>query len=47
MDADLFVVRNLGGRVRDDDSLKPLIFLETFSGGKALEQVVIIHHTGA
>jgi hypothetical protein len=43
LNTEIFVVQNLGGRVKG--SLNLLIFIETLSQGKALEQVVIIHHS--
>ncbi|KAH8897955.1 carbonic anhydrase [Thozetella sp. PMI_491] len=40
---DAFVVRNLGGRVKN--SLNALLFVEEFTKGQALKDVIIIHHT--
>jgi carbonic anhydrase len=39
-----FVVRNLGGRIAAN--LEVLLFIETFTQGKALKDIVIIHHFG-
>lgn len=39
-----FVIRNLGGRVAAN--LEVIIFIETFTQGKALKDIVIIHHFG-
>ncbi|KAL6901082.1 carbonic anhydrase [Trichoderma evansii] len=37
-----FVIRNLGGRITT--SLEAIIFIETFTQGQALKDIVIIHH---
>lgn len=39
-----FIVQNLGGRVKA--SLHNLLFVEHFTQGRAIKDVVVIHHTG-
>ncbi len=39
-----FIVRNGGGRVRS--SLTDLLFLDTFTQGQMLKDIIVIHHTG-
>jgi carbonic anhydrase len=41
---DAFIIRTAGGRVRS--GIKDLIFLDTFTQGQAIKDVVVIHHTG-
>ncbi|KAJ4860599.1 carbonic anhydrase domain-containing protein [Trichoderma breve] len=39
----VFIIRNAGGRVRSGFS--DLVFMETFTQGKLLKEIMIIHHT--
>jgi carbonic anhydrase len=42
--AEATIVRNAGGRVKS--SITDLLFIETFTQGQAVKEVIVIHHTG-
>ncbi|PVH92318.1 hypothetical protein DM02DRAFT_635458 [Periconia macrospinosa] len=41
---DAFIVRNAGGRLKS--CITDLIFIDAFTQGQAMKDIVIIHHTG-